>query len=433
MSTEAVFATESATYADADAALRGVLRHVSQASDVAAVTTGADKVKDGTREQLGHSFIIASSRDRIVANAGMTLDLTVAVARFVWMVSGNNRLADIAFSEEKVRAFSDDGIIVPGSSYGMRIRQAHPGVDQLQGAISRLKQDPNSRRAAIVIWSALDAVRESNDIPCAFGMFFHIRGGRLQTQIVMRSNNATVLLPFNMFEFTMLAEVIAAEVGVEIGQVRYTAASMHTYEKLAVLTERIASDTSKKLSAPMEAMPADVFPQLERLVQFEAEMRHGSADINDASIADWISKAKEKLKPYWAQMALLLLVQAAKRNCSAHGHEVLKASLNSDYRNLVRFGAGKVAPSEHSIIGDLFTTHTVGENIINFPGSPSAELFKVRVAELERHMGTALTANETLSLQDRIFGRLAARGSSREGSISLDEMRQSLEAIRRGI
>src|SRR5207302_676113 len=141
------------------------------------------------------------------------------------------RYADIAFYEPKVKGFTDDGISVPGSSYGRRIVQVRPGLDQLGSAISRLKDDPSSRRAAVTIYQPEDAVRESKDIPCAFGLFYHVRGGELYATLSMRSNNAVQLLPFNVFEFSLLAEVVACELGVPLGPLVYQAASMHVYDE----------------------------------------------------------------------------------------------------------------------------------------------------------------------------------------------------------
>lgn len=180
-----------------------------------AVSTGADKISDsGTYESLACRFVIENPGHRIVSNEVHSLDLSVAAARFVWMISGNNRLADIEFHDPIVKNFTDDEIIVPGSSYGTRIRQAHPGIDQLSGTIAALHKDPNSRRAAISICQPTDSTRyASKDMPCAFGMFFHAREGALHAQLVMRSNNAATLLPFNLFEFSLLAEMVASECG----------------------------------------------------------------------------------------------------------------------------------------------------------------------------------------------------------------------------
>ncbi len=106
---------------------------------------------------------------------------------------------------------------MPGSNYGMRLFQPKPNLNQIDGVIKRLQKDRAMRRAAMVVWIPEDAVRESKDIPCAFGSFCVIRDGHLVFITVMRSNNALILLPYNAFEFTLFAEIIATEAGVKLG------------------------------------------------------------------------------------------------------------------------------------------------------------------------------------------------------------------------
>lgn len=45
----------------------------------------------------------------------------------------------------------------------------------------------------------------------------------------MRSNNVWTLLPYNIFEFTLLAEFMAADLGVALGTYHHHAVSMHLY------------------------------------------------------------------------------------------------------------------------------------------------------------------------------------------------------------
>src|SRR5436305_1693636 len=70
---------------------------------------GSQSVGSGreSREILNYSVRISCPRERLVFNAKRRLNLPAAIARFVWMMAGSDRLADIAFYEEKVRFFSD--------------------------------------------------------------------------------------------------------------------------------------------------------------------------------------------------------------------------------------------------------------------------------------------------------------------------------------
>ena len=75
-----------------------------------------------------------------------------------------------------------------------------------------------------------DVARESNDIPCTFGLSFMIRDASLHVTTIMRSNNAWRLLPYNIFEFSLLAEVVADRIGIDFGTYTHHCLSLHLYE-----------------------------------------------------------------------------------------------------------------------------------------------------------------------------------------------------------
>lgn len=232
--------------------------------------------KDASYEVLYYQTGMSNPRARVLTNPNRPLNIVVAVARFVWLAAGNNRLEDIAFYEPKVKGFTDDGLTVPGSDYGHRIFQPRPNLNQVQGVVDRLRNNPGSRQAAIVVWQPEDAVRESRDIPCTFGMFFHIRDNKLNMCVNMRSNNAFRILPFNLFEFTMLHELIATELSVVLGDYVHWAASMHVYhnEREWTPTSNLALGVVSK-SIVMPNMPfREPLKQVQLLTQLEAQLRH---------------------------------------------------------------------------------------------------------------------------------------------------------------
>jgi hypothetical protein len=113
--------------------------------------------KKPTQELRGRTLTFGDVRRRVVAHPARPLNIVVAVARFVWMRAGSDRLADISFYEPKVRDYTDDGVSVPGSDYAARLRASPHGLDQVSGAIGRLKPDPQRpddhlRRVMNVIW-----------------------------------------------------------------------------------------------------------------------------------------------------------------------------------------------------------------------------------------------------------------------------------------
>jgi thymidylate synthase len=367
----------------------------------------AEQLQKATREQLNYGFTLSSPLDRLSPK----LRLHVAVARFVWMMAANNRLADIAFYEPKVSGYTDDQLTVPGSSYGMRLRQPQPGLDQIKGAIARLKSEKEKRRAAVVIFHPVDAVRESHDIPCAFGMFLHARNGRLDATLIMRSNNAATLLPFNIFEFSLLMEALAVEAGLDLGSLHYFAGSMHLFESAV---DRAASLLAEPMlvPAPMVPMPRNVsaLDQLTILGQLDAELRHHSSSIDRHSAEEWCEKIRDRLAPYWAQFGYLLLAAIAAKVDQA----TLKLVVSRLSAELKPFAPTLESNTKRAAAGDIVGLFDdQNSNVIAFP-RPSAESERqfARLAEAYEAKNGSVPARKLLRTREVVFERLAARGDS---------------------
>src|SRR6185312_3345293 len=347
-----------------------------------------------------------------------------AVARFVWMMAASDRLADIAFYEEKVKYFSDNGIAVPGSNYGQRMLSPRPGLNQLESVIRRLRGDPSSRRAAISIFQAEDAVRESKDIPCTFGLFFHIRGGVLRATTLMRSNNAFVLLPYNLFEFSLLAEIVAAELGVPLGPLTHQAVSMHIYASDYNNAQEVAEawDATKQSTTPkIPEMPNRPGPlgQVTELVILEAHLRHGSAGVNARNIEEWIERGAAKLHPYWAQLYYLLLLHVAQKNGDRGALASLETLIKEPWYSYLpagAFTAGIPVPNEVPTAIESPQDESQGTKIVSIYSTRKVQSLKNRVSEWEKESKRKMSWSQFSKIQDVFMERVAARDLDSEVS-----------------
>ena len=123
-----------------------IVKDLLSAPSLKADGDAGQRMRQGSLEHLNYGFSLGSPRDRLSGE----MKATVAAARFIWMMSSNNRLADIAFYEPKVLGFTDDGLTVPGSSYGMRLRQPQPGVALLCPAATITPASTSLREPSIV-------------------------------------------------------------------------------------------------------------------------------------------------------------------------------------------------------------------------------------------------------------------------------------------
>lgn len=114
------------------------------------------------------------------------------------------------------------------------------GVDQLRYVYDQLKADPNSRQAVAVLWNPMEddfdlGGREllvTKDKCCSNLLNFIIRDGKLDLTFYMRSNDLIFgMTGINFYEFSVIQELMAGALGVEVGTLYYIANSLQVYER----------------------------------------------------------------------------------------------------------------------------------------------------------------------------------------------------------
>jgi thymidylate synthase len=182
-----------------------------------------------TREVLDVHLLLVRPRARLVhLPPERVLNPAFAAAETVWILSGTDA-PWIHIYNQQLRQYADDGVLK--GAYGPRLRHWHGQVDQLAVVVELLKRDPESRRAVIQLYDpALDAGGH-RDVPCTLGYRFHIRHGRLHMSTTMRSQDVWIGLPYDMFAATVLHELLAGWLEVEVGDYHHHVDSLHLYEQ----------------------------------------------------------------------------------------------------------------------------------------------------------------------------------------------------------
>lgn len=182
-----------------------------------------------TWEVLDVHLLLGRPRARLVhLPPARVLNPAFAAAEAVWILSGTDAPWIHAYNRQ-LRRYADDGVL--RGAYGPRLRHWRGRVDQLAVVVDLLKHDPDSRRAVIQLYDpALDA-RDHRDVPCTLGYRFHIRQGRLHMSTTMRSQDAWIGLPYDVFFATVLHELVAGWLGVEMGDYHHHVDSLHLYDQ----------------------------------------------------------------------------------------------------------------------------------------------------------------------------------------------------------
>jgi hypothetical protein len=113
--------------------------------------------------------------------------------------------------------------------YGPRI--AH----QLPKVLEELKQNPNTRRACVLILSEADnclyGKDETIEYPCCFNITFSIRNGKLNSHFDMRSENTAIVLQLDLYLQCRVLIEVAKILDLPVGKISSNIVSAHIYNR----------------------------------------------------------------------------------------------------------------------------------------------------------------------------------------------------------
>jgi thymidylate synthase len=214
-----------------------------------------------------------------------------------WYLAGSNAVDFISYYIGRYREFSENGIIFGG--YGPRLVNRQ-GVNQLRRVAQILSKNSASRRAVVQLFDAEDLDEQHEDIPCTCTLQFMVRDAHLHAFTYMRSNDAYLGLPHDIFAFTMFQEMLARELEVEVGSYNHMVGSMHLYETDKAEAEQFLGEGWQSTEKPMPSMPlGNPWPAVKVLLAAEKGLREsGRYSVSDTGTLD----------PYWADLIRMLEV-----------------------------------------------------------------------------------------------------------------------------
>ncbi|MER6913561.1 thymidylate synthase [Streptomyces sp. NPDC000594] len=264
-----------------------------------------------SRERLGVSFAVRDPVQRHVALPRRRANPVFNFAEVLWYLSGSPDLDFIAHYAPSIRAYSADGATLAGTAYGPRIfRYRGPapggGLDQWRTVREVLADDPDSKRAVVQIFDPAELRIPGNiDVACTLSLQFLIREGRLHGIGAMRANDAYRGMVSDVFSFTFLLELLARELGLEVGGYVHQVGSYHIYDSdlcrvTAVLDEAVTRGPSPGPDL-FPALPAgDNWPWIHEVLRLEALLRADALGLG----ADDIRRLP--LPEYWQDVVALL-------------------------------------------------------------------------------------------------------------------------------
>jgi thymidylate synthase len=217
------------------------------------------------------------------------------LGEFLWYLSGSSNGQFISYYISAYRDEAAENLEIKGA-YGPRIF-GHTGTyGQFHQIVELLKRKRTSRQAVIQIFDAEDLESEIKDVPCTCTLQFLIRDGALHTIAHLRSNDAYKGLPHDIFCFTLIQEIMACELNVDLGSYRHMVGSLHYYlADLPKIRQFLAEGWQDK--ADMPQIPKNsVTESLTRLLELEEHIR----------MEHNVELDLHGLEPYWLDLVTLL-------------------------------------------------------------------------------------------------------------------------------
>lgn len=297
-------------YPSLDVAYRAALKvldkdgwHAGTVLDKLSVGSEFGKMNRPSKELLNFSFKITKPQDRLLFSKSRPINLSFALANCIWTLAGRDDLDFINYYNPRGTYFSDDNVSLHGA-HGKRIINSD-NINQLNAAIKRLREDPNSRRVVLNIYQPIDTVSRSRDIPCVIAIQFMQRAERLHSIVYMRSQSAAMVLPYDVFVFTFLQEAVAIELKLKVGNYFHTSGSFHYYLDEKKTVDSVLKEKPSNFGVPTH-MPNSVSPfdMIRKIIGIEDRLRKSS---NPQDELDQIRE--DYFEPYWKEVLYILAIK----------------------------------------------------------------------------------------------------------------------------
>ena len=206
------------SYKKANAAFEDLLDYVIQ--------DGIDF--DNTKALFNCGFYIQNPLDNHITHKQRDWKLEYAEAEWQWYLSGDRNIKKLGNLYGKIppiwqRMADSFGNVM--SNYGWQWQRNH----QIDYVVGKLREQPNTRQAAISIYDCKEFERYRKDTPCTYAIQFTRLNDKLNMSVYMRSNDIWYGFCNDQYQFSMLQKMIAERLSIDVGWYYHHAHNMHLY------------------------------------------------------------------------------------------------------------------------------------------------------------------------------------------------------------
>lgn len=202
-------------------------------------------------------------RERVLFDPDRDANAVFHLLESLWMLAGRDDSKSLLPYNARMAEYAEPSGTIHGA-YGYRWRNAF-GFDQILAIVQELKAKPSSRQCVMQMWQAsIDLGADVKDRPCNTHIYFQVRNNSegkpsLQMTVCCRSNDALWgAYGANAVHFSILQELMAHAIGVEVGTYTQFSNNFHAYTNVPV--------AAKWLDLPPETMERP-YPTIYPLLQ----------------------------------------------------------------------------------------------------------------------------------------------------------------------
>lgn len=192
------------------------------------------------KEKLFSSLRINDPTDLSIEVPARRFNEDYAILEWLWYLNADSNVKNIGkYADIWVRIADENNEVE--SNYGTYL------LPQWEFIIEELVQDPDSRRATIVINQPYHKSKNLKDYPCTQYVHFFIRDKKLHLGVFMRSNDAVFgfcndVFTFCLFQQLMLNELNHRGLSLSLGEYYHSAGSFHVYDRHYSMMEKISKN-----------------------------------------------------------------------------------------------------------------------------------------------------------------------------------------------
>ena len=181
-----------------------------------------------TKAIFNCGFYIDNPSDKTITNVERKWSKKYAAAEWSWYLSGDpsvDKLAELYGKVPPIWERMADEYGQVNSNYGYQWQRSN----QLSYVVNKLRDNPNTRHAAISIYDAKEHNRYDKDTPCTYAVQFSIINNKLCISVYMRSNDIWYGFCNDQYQFSSLQKLVADRLSIDVGWYYHHAHNMHLY------------------------------------------------------------------------------------------------------------------------------------------------------------------------------------------------------------